>query len=278
MQAHAAVQVTRHQESRRRDADRALHAVVGDGVDALQCGVAEAESLDQLKGLVTARLDIIVDAVACHQQAESLRQRALQAELDELTQRMQELELEAAQAEQRVAEQRKLVLVDMLTQLPNRHAFDERVRQEWARAQSPDGRLALGVCSIDGLATINASYGELAGDKVLRVVGRTLRARLHRADFVARLSGATFVLLLPDLTGDAALAQIELARTAVAACPFYFRDQPVAVTLSAAVAVASAHEDATTLQVRAQASVRQARAAGGDRSQLAALPATADAT
>src|SRR5690606_16352696 len=133
-------------------------------------------------------------------------------------------------------EQRQLALVDTLTELPNRAAWDERLEVEVARWQRYGGELLLAVLDVDHFKRINDDFGRLAGDRVLKIIAGELRKRLRKTDFLARFGGEEFVLLIPGTPLEGGVQLLETLRAAVEACPFHFRGEPVTITLSGGIA------------------------------------------
>jgi diguanylate cyclase (GGDEF)-like protein/PAS domain S-box-containing protein len=97
------------------------------------------------------------------------------------------------EAERKMAE---LALNDSLTKLPNRRRFDERLPEAMARAGRNGTGMALIFLDIDRFKQINDTHGHAAGDEVLVGVASRLAASVRRTDFVARLAGDEFVLVL----------------------------------------------------------------------------------
>ena len=94
---------------------------------------------------------------------------------------------------------RQWVYTDGLTGVRNRRYFDERVAEEWGRAQREQRPLSVVLLDIDYFKRYNDHYGHQAGDDCLRRVGATLKASLKRqGDMVARYGGEEFVCLLPN--------------------------------------------------------------------------------
>lgn len=85
---------------------------------------------------------------------------------------------------------------DVLTQLPNRLLFTERVVRAVKRADSRKGALAVLYLGIDRFDAINATLGQAMGDQLLRVVAERLRRAVRESDTVARLDGNAFGVLL----------------------------------------------------------------------------------
>ncbi len=93
----------------------------------------------------------------------------------------------------------RLALVDSLTGLRNRRAFDEELAQALvARSRGAiEPRVALAMIDLRGLKEINDTIGHQAGDARLVTLAETLRAGVRGGDSVYRLGGDEFMLILP---------------------------------------------------------------------------------
>ena len=92
-----------------------------------------------------------------------------------------------------------LATIDGLTGLANRRRFDERLAEEWGRAQREGSSLALLMIDVDHFKTFNDEYGHPAGDECLRALAEILVAQARRAsDLPARYGGEEFAMLLPN--------------------------------------------------------------------------------
>ncbi|MES2886090.1 MAG: diguanylate cyclase [Pseudomonadota bacterium] len=148
---------------------------------------------------------------------------------------------DASERREMEAQLRRLVLLDALTGVNNRRAFDERFEQEFLRAARGHGSLGLLMVDVDHFKLYNDTYGHQAGDKCLRQVAQALAATLKRpSDFVARYGGEEFAVLLPDADMDQARAAAEmlLARVRELALPHAASDVAEFVTISIGAAVA----------------------------------------
>ncbi|QOZ11509.1 diguanylate cyclase [Bradyrhizobium sp. CCBAU 51765] len=93
-----------------------------------------------------------------------------------------------------------LAIEDGLTGLANRRCFDERLKEEWARAYRDRSSLALLMIDVDRFKAYNDEYGHPAGDACLRRVARIIAAETQRAgDLAARYGGEEFAVLLPNI-------------------------------------------------------------------------------
>jgi diguanylate cyclase (GGDEF)-like protein/putative nucleotidyltransferase with HDIG domain len=86
---------------------------------------------------------------------------------------------------------------DYLSGLPNARSLFLRLDSEVARCRRNREPLCVVVCDLDGFKQINDRFGHLEGNKVLRLVSDALRSRCREYDYVARMGGDEFVLLLP---------------------------------------------------------------------------------
>lgn len=131
-----------------------------------------------------------------------LREQALVASRDELERKVRErtAELQASNAELARAntELDNLSRHDVLTKLPNRRAADERLLHELARHRRSLTPLTVMVVDIDHFKAINDTHGHGVGDEVLAEVARRMSVTCRASDFVARMGGEEFLLILPD--------------------------------------------------------------------------------
>src|SRR5262249_8938691 len=141
-------------------------------------------------------------------------------------------ERESRSLQASLQEEQRLALMDALTGIPNRAAYDERIDQEYKRWR----RFARPVCllawDIDHFKAINDAFGHKAGDKVLRIIGQLLLRHVRETDFVGRYGGEEFIMLLVGSTPEEAFAVAENIRLEIAGLGFHFHDRPVHVTVS----------------------------------------------
>ncbi len=163
-----------------------------------------------------------------------------------------------------------LTLRDALTGLYAHRAFQERLREEVARALRYGQPMSLLIADIDGFASVNHDLGYQMGDEILRRIAVVLQEdespdRARMSDIVARYSGEEFVLLLPETAKAGALVKASRLRDAVA-----LTEMPGGRKMSMSIGVASLPEDAADpegLLTAAEAAVRGAKRGGPGRVQ-----------
>ena len=101
---------------------------------------------------------------------------------------------------------------DYLTGLPNARNLFVHLESELSRIQRGGGeagqRLAVLICDLDGFKAVNDRFGHLEGNRVLRTVANGLQAVCRDYDYVARMGGDEFVIILPGLRAEDAAGQI----------------------------------------------------------------------
>jgi diguanylate cyclase (GGDEF)-like protein len=161
-----------------------------------------------------------------------------------------------------------LTLRDGLTGLYTHRAFQERLREECARALRYSQPMSLLIADIDGFAQVNYDLGYQIGDDILRRIAGVMQDdetgdRVRISDIVARYSGEEFVLLLPETGKAGGLIKAARLRDAVANT-----EMPGGRHMSISVGVASLPDDAADpegLLTAAEAAVRGAKRGGPGR-------------
>ena len=132
-----------------------------------------------------------------------------------------------------LAENRKLSATDDLTRLASRRFFGKHFPREMERAARYGRPLSLILCDIDRFKSINDSRGHAAGDQILQQFGARLQKQLRRGiDWVARIGGEEFAVVLPETGYDAALEVARKLRAAVAQARFTSDKKNIDVTAS----------------------------------------------
>jgi diguanylate cyclase (GGDEF)-like protein len=93
-------------------------------------------------------------------------------------------------------------LVDPLTGLANRRAFDRRLEEEWKRSDRYGRPLGLVMLDLDGFKQLNDTRGHKEGDRVLRETAALIADRLRVIDMAARLGGDEFAALCPETPSE----------------------------------------------------------------------------
>ncbi len=128
------------------------------------------------------------------------------------------------------------ITTDYLTNLPNARSLFMTLDHDVTRAQRAGATMAVVVCDLDGFKLVNDRFGHLTGNKVLRVVADGLRSRCDDADYVARMGGDEFVVLVGNADPEAIDTKIALMRDVVLRAG-ETTPEPSVLSLSVGVAV-----------------------------------------
>ncbi len=155
---------------------------------------------------------------------------------------------------------------DVLTNIPNRLLFFDRLEHGLARAKRYNYGVAVLFLDLDGFKEVNDTYGHRAGDELLLQVAGRLRRRVRASDTLARLGGDEFGVLLERITGLESV--VNAAENVIAALsePFIVGDREL--RLGASVGVSLYPENATeasALVSRADSAMYAAKKSGGNR-------------
>lgn len=145
----------------------------------------KAKDITQIQHFI---VDIIKDT---NDIAESSKQ--LNQQLEEATSQIENLNKQLEETEREV-------LLDALTGLNNRKAFDKKIKELFEIFKKNEGFFSVLMMDIDFFKKFNDQYGHHIGDEVLSIVGSNLKKNLKGKDFSARYGGEEFIALLPNTT------------------------------------------------------------------------------
>lgn len=152
--------------------------------------------------------------------------------------------------------------LDQLTGLGNRAGFGERVALERERTIRYRHPLTVLLLDLDGFKRVNERLGHAGGDDLLIACGRAIGEQVRTIDYVARLSGDEFGVVMPQSPTQAAMALAERLRSVI-------RELPVAqahsVTVSIGIAGHAGDETSESLVHRADIAMYAAKGAGRNR-------------
>ena len=143
-----------------------------------------------------------------------------------------------------------LAFRDPVTDLGNRRAFDDRMHAR----RDGRGPGALLVIDVDGFKAVNDRHGHAAGDLVLRRIGGLIGQTLRSHDFVARVGGDEFAVLLDRATPDEARLVASRIRQAIA--------DDAALPATVSIGLASLRDNIRATVLAADAALYEAKAAG----------------
>ncbi len=248
-----------------RAATEGLQFDVAETVDSIEQRVADTTDLDELRSSVRDGISALSDRMRAFTENERDRYEAAEQRSAELESEVASLKAHTHALEQALEAQVGKLLRDQLTGVHSRRALDARIEEEVARHHRQSQSLAYTIWDIDHFKKINDNYGHPAGDHILRAVAQTLERYTRASDFVARLGGEEFVILLPDTSEQNAMTIADKLREIVAASQYAFDGNDIAVTISCGVATLGESTSAQQLYERADRALYRAKQSGRNR-------------
>lgn len=141
---------------------------------------------------------------------------------------------------ERINSQERLLYLahhDILTDLPNRASFSERLQGEVKRAKRSHHRVAVLFIDLDRFKIINDTLGHDVGDRVLQTAAERLVCNLRASDTVARLGGDEFAILLPEVATIDEVAMITEKLLLDLAKPFYLDERELFISASIGISL-----------------------------------------
>jgi diguanylate cyclase len=217
------------------DDTQSLNDTVMSHVRELTDEVSEATELGLLQSAVGARLASVAKQVSDFRAREQNRLSEYNGRAEHMRARIADLEREAQDLHSKLDLEKHGARLDPLTGVANRKSFDERFAREIAQLVQGAAPSVMLLWDIDSFKVVNDSYGHRAGDRVLQSVAACFTAALRASDFVARIGGEEFAVLLTGIKLAEAVHVANQTRIAVEALRFHFRGTPVRVTVSCGI-------------------------------------------
>ncbi|MEW9671518.1 EAL domain-containing protein [Ammoniphilus sp. 3BR4] len=157
---------------------------------------------------------------------------------------------------------------DGLTDLPNRRKFNDQLNQLLIEAKQNNQSLVMMYLDMDRFKYINDSLGHLVGDKLLQEIAKRLGCNSRKGDFVARMGGDEFNILLPNTNRETALEMAESILEAFKE-PYYLDKYELYITTSIGISVFPYDgEDPLSLMKNADAALYRAKEQGKNKYQI----------
>ena len=242
-----------------------LDQSVSEQMEQLKLSSTNATKLEPLKGIINSRLANIAKEIQDHNQKEAIQRQKTQQQLDNLVDKIKDMESESCELKSKLKIANTQALRDTLTGLPNRNAYNERLETELARWKRYHSPLSLIIWDIDHFKNINDSYGHKAGDKVLLLIAKQLSDHSRATDFISRFGGEEFTMLLPNTDSRSALILANQLRQTIEKTGFNASGASVAITISCGVTEFTLNDTDETAFERADQALYQAKEQGRNR-------------
>ena len=241
-----------------------LQNLMKEGMAKISDNVDAAENISQLKSAIAKNIDLIKEGVEDFVGQATTRHEAVGVRSESLVTKIKQMEKETELLQQKLIENREKLLYDTLTGVQSRLAYDEQIEQEIARWERYGSPFSYAILDIDHFKNINDQYGHSAGDNVLKIIANMMSQQIRKSDFIFRIGGEEFVLLLTNTDVSQAGVLVEKLRKAVKAREFSFNQERVTLSLSAGLTETWDGDSVKSIYERADAALYRAKNSGRD--------------
>ena len=235
-------------------------------LEDIKASFSISKSFEEIRSFVLGKLKAIRTALESkRKQDESYLQNAHE-KMGDLQKGFERMKKEVGQVQKKTKILEQEILLDNLTGIYNRRAYELRIREEISRFQRYGQPFSLVLFDIDHFKKVNDQFGHQAGDKCLREIATRIRPSLRDSDFLARYGGEEFIIILPGTGEEDAHRVAEKIRSLIEKTRFVYQGAEVPVTISLGVTqVQSSDQDSELPFRRVDAAMYQAKKEGRNR-------------
>ena len=244
---------------------KVLNLQIDKQIQELSKSTTQVTSLSELQVVIDKKLGIINTSIKQRDEIEQARSDMLQNAIEKMETKLSGLEQRTEYYRKKWLEEKVRNGLDSLTGLPNRGAYDNRMKEEYQRWLRQPQPLCVAVMDIDHFKKINDNYGHSVGDKTLKIVANALQKQLRATDFLARYGGEEFVAILINSGTNEVAAPLEKLRIAVEKIPFKVKDTPLNITISIGYTELREGDNIHTAFDRADKALYEAKQTGRNR-------------
>ncbi len=222
-----------------------------DQIKSSMSHIENAIELDEIKEIrkkITAEVEKVGEVVLDKQKRD-------QKTIETLTHRVKALDAELVSAKEEN-------LIDGLTQLFNRKAFDRKLADAIQENTKTMKSFALIMADIDYFKKINDEYGHTVGDDVLKKVSAVIKKTFRLNDFVARYGGEEFVILIDRIDSQSLHKLCERLRSDIESLGFKTGNETIPTSISIGVAFCTSSDTKEVLLDRADKALYLAKQSG----------------
>ncbi|MDJ0653925.1 MAG: diguanylate cyclase [Xanthomonadales bacterium] len=245
-----------------------LEASVTSQMQELSDDLDRSEDISELKLKVQARIDHVAEHFRQFREVEQRRYNEAREHNDKLEQQLEKLNKKTRALAKRCGEQEDQLMFDALTRVHSRLAYTRRLKEEFERWQRHGQPLAYSIWDLDKFKSVNDTLGHKAGDRLLQLVGKILNKEKRTEDFIARIGGEEFVMLMPMTDADGAITVVDRIRQVISETPFHFRGDPRQVTVSCGITEFREGDTTDVVYERADQALYQAKNGGRNRCEV----------
>ncbi len=235
-------------------------------VEDIQGSFTTGGTIQDIQIFVFSKLKAIRTALELKNSQDEDRFRQAQGSMEDLKRSLQIMTAEVNRVQERARVLEREVLLDGLTGIHNRRAYEQRIKEEFARYRRYGMTYSLVLLDVDHFKKLNDQYGHRAGDKCLKEIIKRVKSCTRSTDFIARYGGEEFVIVLTGTNKAGAYVVAEKVRRVIEKTRFSFQNNTLPVTISLGVSeISPADKDVDAIFSRADTAMYRAKSEGRNR-------------
>jgi diguanylate cyclase len=202
----------------------------------------ETKGLEDIRKLIISKLSWMVKSIEEKKQTDEEKLRIAEKMISELQISLRAYGDEIVQMKERASALEKEVMLDQLTGILNRRAYELQIRESLRRYNRDGESFGLLLMDVDNFKNINDTFGHIAGDKCLMEIAKGIRRCLRKADFLARYGGDEIVAILPGAGVEDSKNVADKIRKSIERTVFWNNEVRFSITISAGVTTVNADD------------------------------------
>jgi len=198
------------------DLTDAMRKVGGEGDLSVRANISSRDEIGEMSAVFNDMVEKL-----------SRRENSLQIELNE-----------RRHIEEKLSE---IAHVDPVTNLPNRHSFDNQIARVLLNFKYDLEKFALMYIDLDNFKYVNDTFGHHLGDLLLSRIAERMRKSLRQGDFVARLGGDEFAVIMSDFSDSSQIKEVAEKILAAMKSPFSLEGREVFIGASIGISICPAN-------------------------------------
>ena len=208
----------------------------------------ELDEIKEIRKKITQETSSIRNVITKKQEKDAII-------IDSLTYKVKTMKVELASAKEEV-------MIDGLTQIYNRKAFDRKINDFFKKESKIKSQFTLVMIDIDYFKKVNDEYGHTVGDEILKKIARTVKDTFRLNDFVARYGGEEFSVLIDRIDSNYIMDVCERLRIAIESINFKVHSERIPTSASIGIAFSRESDTPNTLISRSDKALYLAKESG----------------
>jgi diguanylate cyclase len=250
---------------------KAFNNILETNVEDIAETIHISKTLAELRGFVASKILDLRDTLKNKRKSDELQIKKVSEEVRQLKNRIRRLKKEIDRVQNVASALEKETLIDSLTGIYNRRAYEKYFREQCMLFQRFQQVFSILLVDVNEFKSINDTYGHWAGDRCLEELAKMMRTNLRGTDFLARYGGDEFVAILPATSEEGASITAGKLRQLIGKSRFCYRDQRIPLSIAIGCAtIRPSDENAEAVFNRADAALYEAKESGRGTKSLVA--------